>query len=547
METLDGTSWDIVISGTGLQQSLLALALSRTEKKILHIDKNGFYGGSETALSLQEAQEWVEKIKNTPSRTFRNAASSGQTDQPSSGAHPALSFSRAYSLALAPQIIYSRSALLQFLVSSKVYRQLEFQAIGSWYIYSSRSSHEETSSPRGDARPSNAASEAGTLLKVPNGREDIFSAENIDLRAKRSLMNFLRFVADFENQNEQWDSYRARSLPDFLADQYNIPQELHEPLLALTLSPDASESTTTEYALPRIARHLRSIGVFGSGFGAVIPKWGGLAEIAQVGCRAGAVGGAVYVLGMGAQSISNVVDDSSNDTRSLQIRLSDGSVVRTGWLVGEEDNLPQDVEKSHERRTTERIATHVSRSISIVAASFSSLLPPVVENAPIPAGAVVVVPAGSLVSTDAEGTDSQHPPVHVIIHSSDTGECPDGQAILYASTSATGEKGVVLLKDAVDRILHCLEEQPAPTVLWSMQYEQMATTSPVVLSGEENTNTNTDGRVMLLAPVPLDLALDDRTLESVRSVWERIVGEENNGFMVFEDREGAGGDDGEEE
>ena len=25
METLDGTSWDIVISGTGLQQSLLAL------------------------------------------------------------------------------------------------------------------------------------------------------------------------------------------------------------------------------------------------------------------------------------------------------------------------------------------------------------------------------------------------------------------------------------------------------------------------------------------------------------------------------------------
>ncbi|KAL9092814.1 MAG: hypothetical protein Q9165_004232 [Trypethelium subeluteriae] len=488
----------------------------------------------------------ANNVADTPSRTFRNAASSGQTDQPSSGSHPALSFSRAYSLALAPQIIYSRSALLQVLVSSKVYRQLEFQALGSWYIYSPRPSHEETSS-EGGVRPSNAASEAGALLKVPNGREDIFSAENLDLRAKRSLMNFLRFVADFENQDEQWNAYRERSLPDFLADQYNIPQELHEPLLALTLSPDASKSTKTEYALPRMARHLRSIGVFGSGFGAVIPKWGGLAEIAQVGCRAGAVGGAVYTLGTGAQSISDLANDSSNDASSLKIRLSDGSAVWTSLLVGEEDDLPQDVEKSHERRVAEPTVTHLSRSISIVAASFSSLLPPVAENAPFPAGAVVVVPAGSLVPAVAEGPDSRHPPVHIIIHSSDTGECPDGQAVLYASTSATGEKGFVLLKDAVDHVLQSLEELPAPTVLWSMQYEQMATATPAVFGGGGSTNTNTDGRVMLLPPVPLDLALDDRILESVRSVWEKIVGEGNNGFMVFEDREGAGGEDGGEE
>lgn len=29
METLDGTSWDVVIAGTGIQQSLLALYASR--------------------------------------------------------------------------------------------------------------------------------------------------------------------------------------------------------------------------------------------------------------------------------------------------------------------------------------------------------------------------------------------------------------------------------------------------------------------------------------------------------------------------------------
>ena len=37
-------------------------ALSREEKKILHVDKNGYYGGSEAALSLQDAQDWVKSI-----------------------------------------------------------------------------------------------------------------------------------------------------------------------------------------------------------------------------------------------------------------------------------------------------------------------------------------------------------------------------------------------------------------------------------------------------------------------------------------------------
>ncbi|KMU91784.1 hypothetical protein CIHG_09657 [Coccidioides immitis H538.4] len=56
--TLNDTTWDVLISGTGLPQSLLALALSRSGKKVLHIDKNDYYGGSEAAFSLQEAEHW---------------------------------------------------------------------------------------------------------------------------------------------------------------------------------------------------------------------------------------------------------------------------------------------------------------------------------------------------------------------------------------------------------------------------------------------------------------------------------------------------------
>jgi RAB protein geranylgeranyltransferase component A len=62
MESLAETPWDVIISGTGLAQSLLALALSRSGKNVLHVDRNPYYGGSEAAFSLQEAEEWASKV-----------------------------------------------------------------------------------------------------------------------------------------------------------------------------------------------------------------------------------------------------------------------------------------------------------------------------------------------------------------------------------------------------------------------------------------------------------------------------------------------------
>lgn len=37
-------------------------ALSRSGKKVLHLDKNPYYGGSEAAFSLDEAQEWMNHV-----------------------------------------------------------------------------------------------------------------------------------------------------------------------------------------------------------------------------------------------------------------------------------------------------------------------------------------------------------------------------------------------------------------------------------------------------------------------------------------------------
>ncbi|KAI9709947.1 MAG: Rab proteins geranylgeranyltransferase component A [Bogoriella megaspora] len=540
MDTLDGTSWDVIISGTGLQQSLLALALSRSDKKVLHIDKNGFYGGSEAAFSLQEAEEWAQRLEQgVPSPTFGNTNISKPSPEEASNDTPNLSFSRAYSLALAPQIIYSRSAVLQALISSKVYRQLEFQAVGNWYIYQPPLSPDDADTSPATEPDTPQSTPKATLSKVPNGREDIFASPTISLRSKRSLMNFLRFVADYESHPEQYTSHLTQPLPEFLIDQYRIPAELHQPLLALALSPNASQNTTVEYALPRIARHLRSTGVFGPGFGAVVPKWGGLAEIAQVACRAGAVGGTTYVLKKGIEKIDGDVREQET---GISVTLDGGELVAAKWIVGGVEDLPVTESSESDTSGSGVEAGSLMRSISIVASPMVSLLPPVAESAPTPAAAIVVFPPCSL-SGVAQGVSiNQEVPVHVVIHSSDTGECPSGQVVLYTSTRTAGNEGRVLLKNAIEHLLEATEE-PTPKVLWSMTYEQHGSRAATVNGVAEGSAALISDRILRLPPASLDLALDDSTLEDVQIVWRKIMGDEAEGFMSFEDRQGETFDD----
>ena len=330
-------------------------------------------------------------------------------------------------MSLSPELIYTRSKLLPTLVSSRVYRQLEFLAVGRWWLYDETTSAEavrevDLTRPHENGTMSN-------LRKIPGGREDVFTDNSIDLKSKRALMKFLKLATDIEAQAAVLDEWGDRPFPEFLDSNFRIPPKLQSALLALTLSPHTPNNTTTSYALPRIHRHLTSIGLFGPGFGSVIPKWGGTAEIAQVACRAGAVGGGVYVLGRDIESIGSenrldpgpksITDDDTEPM--LKVHLQGGEGVRTRWIAGTYEDLassktPKDLGSS----------SYMTRTASIISSPLSSLFPVAVEGAPPPAGAVVVFPTGSLNDTSfSSATDI--PPVYLLVHTHETGECPPGQ------------------------------------------------------------------------------------------------------------------------
>ena len=292
-----------------------------------------------------------------------------------------LSFSRAYSLALSPQIIHARSSLLSQLVSSRAFRQLEFLAVGSFFI----------------CRPGSDV----PLTRIPSTREAVFSNAEIPPKAKRSLMKFLKFVLDYDSEENRvvWAPRADADLSGFLSSEFKLDETLRAYVLTLTLS--NSRDISVREGLEVLNRHLTSMGFFGPGFAALYPKWGGASEIAQVGCRAGAVGGAIYMLGTGIKSTCRA--DASSD---LEIELSNGVTVKSRALVsGDQAQSPTET---------------VARLVAIVDSPLPSLFEAAVEGSPTPTVAVVAFPSGSL-----EGQES---PVYVMAHSSDTGECPSGQS-----------------------------------------------------------------------------------------------------------------------
>jgi RAB protein geranylgeranyltransferase component A len=380
----------------------------------LHLDRNDYYGGNEAALSLSEAEEWAKRHAGSETKTSDATISHATVDSPTNadGEGVKLSQQRAYSLALAPHIIHAQSTLLAALVSSRLHNQLDFQAVGSWFILEKAA----------EALDANVK-----ISRVPNSREDIFRDSSFDLRAKRSLVKFLRFVQTYEEQSEVWNSDAETAFTDFLQQKFGLPPSSHAALLALTLGSGPSAQVSTATALPKISRHLRSIGVFGPGFGAVLPKWGGLAEIAQVACRAGAVGGGVYVLKKGIKSCSPLADGST------ELVLSEGEKISTSWLVGCPDDIPA--------KSSPTVTDGLTKGIFIVAPALGTLFPPTSEGGVTPAGAVVAIPSG----------DPRGPPVHIIAHSYESGECPSSQSKFHHFLTTTDH--MMILRKTY---LHCL-------------------------------------------------------------------------------------------
>jgi len=156
MEPLADGEYDAIVVGTGLKECVISGLLSVQGLKVLHIDRNQYYGAECASLNLTNLYEKF-KAGEVPSYLGEN---------------------RDYNVDLIPKFIMACGNLTKMLLHTKVTRYLDFKSIGGSYVY-----------------------KGGKILKVPATPEEALRSPLMGLFEKRRFRKFLIYVDQYEADN----------------------------------------------------------------------------------------------------------------------------------------------------------------------------------------------------------------------------------------------------------------------------------------------------------------------------------------------------------
>lgn len=146
--------YDIIVLGTGLTECILSGILSIEGKKVLHIDRQDYYGGESASLNLTQL---YKKFK--PKKAYEDQFGKD----------------RDWCVDLIPKFLMSNGELTNILVHTDVTRYMEFKQISGSFVY------------RG-----------GKIAKVPATQMEAISSPLMGFFEKRRMKNFLEFIANYK-------------------------------------------------------------------------------------------------------------------------------------------------------------------------------------------------------------------------------------------------------------------------------------------------------------------------------------------------------------
>lgn len=150
--------YDCIVLGTGLKECILSGMLSVSGKKVLHIDRNKYYGGE--SASITPLEDFFDKF-NLPKESV-----------------PEYGRSRDWNVDLIPKFLMANGELVKLLIHTGVTRYLEFKSLEGSYVY-----------------------KAGKIYKVPASETEALGSSLMGMFEKRRFRNFLIFVQDFNKDD----------------------------------------------------------------------------------------------------------------------------------------------------------------------------------------------------------------------------------------------------------------------------------------------------------------------------------------------------------
>uniref|UniRef100_A0A2P2HWV7 Rab GDP dissociation inhibitor n=1 Tax=Hirondellea gigas TaxID=1518452 RepID=A0A2P2HWV7_9CRUS len=159
--------YDCIVLGTGLKECIMSGMLSVSGKKVLHMDRNKYYGGESASITPLE-DLFAKFDMPAPDESY------GRT--------------RDWNVDLIPKFLMANGQLVKLLIHTGVTRYLEFKSVEGSYVF-----------------------KGSKISKVPSDDKEALTTDLLGMFEKRRFRNFLVFARDFkEDDPGSW-----KSMPGF--------------------------------------------------------------------------------------------------------------------------------------------------------------------------------------------------------------------------------------------------------------------------------------------------------------------------------------------
>ncbi|TFY81001.1 hypothetical protein EWM64_g3007 [Hericium alpestre] len=279
--------YDVVVLGTGLTECILSGLLSVEGKKVLHMDRNDYYGGDSASLNLTQLYRKFRPDQAPPAELGRD---------------------RDYAVDLVPKFIIASGELTKILVHTDVTRYLEFKQIAGSFVY-----------------------REGKISKVPSTEMEAVRSPLMGLFEKRRAKKFFEFLQGWKDedpathQGVDLDKDSMKSVYEKFGLEPGT-QDFIGHAMALYLDDDYITKPARP-AYDRIVLYTSSMARYGKS-PYIYPLYG-LGELPQSFARLSAIYGGTYMLD---KSIDEIVTDA--DGKVVGVR-SGTETVKAKQVIGD--------------------------------------------------------------------------------------------------------------------------------------------------------------------------------------------------------------------
>ncbi|KAK6314825.1 rab GDP dissociation inhibitor beta-like [Coregonus clupeaformis] len=150
--------YDVIVLGTGLTECILSGIMSVKGKKVLHMDRNSYYGAESASITPLEDLYKRFSLPGAPPESMGKG--------------------RDWNVDLIPKFLMANGQLVRMLLITQVTRYLDFKVIEGSFVY-----------------------KKGSIYKVPSTETEALASSLMGLFEKRRFRKFLVFVANFDEND----------------------------------------------------------------------------------------------------------------------------------------------------------------------------------------------------------------------------------------------------------------------------------------------------------------------------------------------------------